>query len=273
MMIKVSEKAIRSLIESSLSSEQQLPVKTNNVVDPLEQDTVVDSNFSPQTKFELLNAVKNAISLLPDEEANSAYDIIKTALDKYLEKPDGAPKMKKTPADTSDKKIEENVRKQIRKILSEITPAFDTSFSGYEFSDEDDDDDSLKKKKSDKYGFKSTAIGNMADVGGASFDEIAKDLGFAITGAKAAVDKALEKLRFVVKMDQDELEILVLTAMKDYIKTLEKTGELTPSDVALLKDNPDIVRTLDGFREFLHVYIKRARKQAGAPVEESKKHK
>lgn len=269
-MIKVSEKAIRNLIESSLSSEQQLPVKTNNIVDPLEQETAVDYNFSPQTKFELLNAVKNAITLLPDEEANSAYEIIKTALDKYLEKPDGAPQMKKTPAESSDKKIEENVRKQIRKILSEITPAFDTSFSGYEFSDEEDDDEP-KKKKSDKYGFKSTAIGNMADVGGASFDEIAKDLGFAITGAKAAVDKALEKLRFVVKMDQDELEILVLTAMKDYIKTLEKTGELTPSDVALLKDNPDIVRTLDGFREFLHVYIKRARKKAGAPVEESKK--
>jgi hypothetical protein len=259
-MIKVTEKSLREMINTTFTNEK-LPVKTNDIVDPLEQDTAVDDDFSPQTKFELLNAIKNAVSLLPDEEAASAYDVMISALDNLMKKPDGAPVMKKT----DEKKVEEATRKQVRRILSEIIPTFDTSFSGYDYApdDEDDEDASKKKKKSEKYGFKSTAIGNMADTGGATFDEIAKELGFAITGAKAAVDKALEKLRFTAKMDQDELEILVLTAMKDYIKLLEKSGELTPSDVTLLKDNPDIVRTLDGFREFLHVYIKRARKKAG----------
>lgn len=267
--MKLSEADLRRLIEKALTGEEKLPVKANDVVDPLEQDTTLDTTFSPETKFELINAIKNAVKFLPDEESNSAYQVIKTALDKYLDTNDGAPKMKK--AQLSDKQIEENVRKQVRKILSEVMPKFDLSFSGYDHSDDEDDDDKPQKKKSEKYGFKSTAIGNMSDIGGATFDEIAKELGFAITGAKAAVDKALEKLRFVVQMDQDELEILVLTAMKDYIKMLQKTGELTASDVALLKDNPDIVRTLDGFREFLHVYIKRARKASGQKVTESKK--
>lgn len=109
--------------------------------------------------------------------------------------------------------------------------------------------------------YKATALGGMSDVGGASFEKIAQELDFSVAGAKQAVDKALEKARFLaVDMDEDDLEILVLTGMNDYIKYLTKSGELSAADVQLMKDHPDIVRELDGFREFLHNHIRRARK-------------
>jgi len=116
--------------------------------------------------------------------------------------------------------------------------------------------------------YKGTALGGMTDVGGASFEQIAKELGFSVAGAKQAVDKALEKAQFLgTQMDEDDREILVLTAMNDYIKMLSKgigveDGEepLTAADIQLMKDHPDIVRELDGFREFLHNHIRRARK-------------
>ena len=108
--------------------------------------------------------------------------------------------------------------------------------------------------------YKATAFGGMSDVGGKSFEEIAKELDFSVAGAKQAVDKAIEKARFLAGMEDDDREILILTAMNDYIKYLAKSGELSPADVQLMKDHPDIVRELDGFREFLHNHIRRARK-------------
>lgn len=112
-----------------------------------------------------------------------------------------------------------------------------------------------------RHAYKATAIGGMTDVGGASFEKIANELGFSVAGAKQAVDKALEKAQFLAtQMDEDDREILVLTTMNDYIKYLTKSGELTSADVQLMKDHPDIVRELDGFREFLHNAIRRNRK-------------
>ena len=101
----------------------------------------------------------------------------------------------------------------------------------------------------------------QTDVGGASFADIAKELGFATTsGAKAAVEKAMQKAKFLAGMDPDDLEILTLTAMNDYIDVLKSTGELTGDDVKLMKDHPEIVSSLDGFREFLDKSLKKAQK-------------
>jgi benzoyl-CoA reductase/2-hydroxyglutaryl-CoA dehydratase subunit BcrC/BadD/HgdB len=112
----------------------------------------------------------------------------------------------------------------------------------------------------------------MADVDGASFEEIATELGFSVAGAKQAVDKALEKAQFIAATDSDEMEIIVLTTMSDYIKMLAKTGELSSADVTLLKDHPAIVRELDGFRDYLHNSIRRARKATAVvnPLGEAK---
>jgi hypothetical protein len=135
---------------------------------------------------------------------------------------------------------------------------------------------------------KVTAIGGMEDVGGLSFEEIAKSLSddlraeaeqeladaelngeepeklkttAAVSGAKRIADEALKKAHFLCDMDPEDLEIIVHTAMNDYIKYLTKSGELTPADVQLMKDHPNIIRDLDGFREFLHNSIRRARRE------------
>jgi hypothetical protein len=105
----------------------------------------------------------------------------------------------------------------------------------------------------------------MTDVGGSSFKEIAAELGYASeSGAKQAAEKAMSKLRFASQMDQDELEILSLEAMSDYIDYLNKSGELTSADVQLMKDHPTIVAELDDFRDFFDKYVKRAMRQSAS---------
>jgi len=118
----------------------------------------------------------------------------------------------------------------------------------------------------------------MTDVSGASFQDIAKELGFSVAGAKQAVDKALLKAQWAADMQDknpEDMEIIVLTSMNDYIKVLSKTGELSSADIQLMKDHPDIVRELDGFREFLDRAVRKARKPDGIenPLGESKKKK
>lgn len=119
--------------------------------------------------------------------------------------------------------------------------------------------------------YKASALGTMHDVDydedlgqrkPMTFEEIAAEMGFSVAGAKQAVDKAFEKAKFLFGggMDEDDREILILTALNDYITFLTKSGELTPADIKLMKDHPDIVRELDGFREFLHNHIRRARR-------------
>ena len=104
----------------------------------------------------------------------------------------------------------------------------------------------------------------QTDVGGASFKQIAQEMGYASeSGAKQAVEKAMTKVQFASSMDPDQLQIVVLTAMSDYIDFLNKSGELTPADVQLMKDHPNIVSELDGFREFLDKYMKRQMKGKG----------
>ena len=85
----------------------------------------------------------------------------------------------------------------------------------------------------------------------------------AESGAKQLVDKALLKAQFIANMNHHELGELVLRAADEYISKLASTGELTQGDVELMKSHPDIVRDLDGFREFLDLHIRRARRATG----------
>ena len=102
---------------------------------------------------------------------------------------------------------------------------------------------------------------NVTSKDGEAFAKMAAQLGYKdAPGARQAVQKALAKAQFMGSMDPDELEILVLNSMSSYIDKLNKTGELTPADVQLLRDHPDIVRELDGFRDYLDKDIRKARK-------------
>jgi hypothetical protein len=253
--ITVSEKAIRELVREALEGDAVIDV--NDVIDPsAAQTNPINAEFVPTTRPELDVAVKQLTKDIPGDRISPVFKSIKDAIKADEVQREKDDKMK---TDNKKKSVEETVRRAVRKALHEINPRFDTSYSGMDYgSSDDDDDDDLDPKV--KRTYKATALGNMADVDGASFEEIATELGFSVAGAKQAVDKALEKAQFIAATDSDDMEIIVLTAMGEYIKMLAKTGELSAPDVELLKAHPAIVRELDGFRDYLHNSIRRARK-------------
>jgi hypothetical protein len=103
----------------------------------------------------------------------------------------------------------------------------------------------------------------MTDIGGTSFKDMAAELGFASeSGAKQAVERIMQKAAFASSMDEDDLQILTLTAVKDYISKLRSADAITDADAQLMKDHPTIVADLDSFRVFLGSYIKKAQKAA-----------
>ena len=208
-------------------------INTNNIVDPSAALTdPMNDDFVPQNKTELAVSISSMLQGISDEEAPCVYKHIKQVIDDNLGE------------EMNDVNVEEVVRKAVRKVLEEKNIKREKEV--VDFDDEDDDED--------------RKMNTAASLGGATFDEIAKSLGYSVAGAKQAVDKALEKAQFVGSIDPDDLEIMTLMAMNDYVDYLSGSGELTPADVQLMKNHPDVLRTLDGFREFLHKYIKRARK-------------
>lgn len=162
--------------------------------------------------------------------------------------------------------LQKNLGKSVDRFESEPLP-----------SDEEphlpDEEGGETEKDKEKYKFGGhqhahQEIGSMGQVGGASFEDIAKETGMSVSGAKQAVDKALLRFKFLhsyMEQDPEGVEEMVLGAMVDYIDMLNKTGELTAADVQLMKDHPDIVRDLDGFRDYLHNTIRRTMKQ-GKPA-------
>lgn len=110
------------------------------------------------------------------------------------------------------------------------------------------------------------------DVDGDNLQAIAKDLGFSVSGAKQAVDKAMLKAQFLASLNDADRDFLVLSAVKEYISTLEDAIDSTDpeaptaDDIQLMYDHPEIVATLDDFRYFLHKYIKRAAKASGKKI-------
>lgn len=283
--ITVSEAAVREFVNEALDGnhlgdlpafDEQLPVNVNKVVDPSAAVTdLINPDFVPQTKPELEVSFRQLMKSVPVDDIADVYKSIRLMVNDIHSREEEGEEGTMTTKTRSKSSIEESIRKTVRSLLSEINPKFDMSYSGTDYGDSDDDDDDDTEKKP-KRAYKTTALGNMADVDGESFESIAKKLGFSVAGAKQAVDKALEKARFLAQIDEDDKEILVLTAMNDYIKMLSKGGTLSAADVKLMKDHPDIVRELDGFREFLHTHVRRARRKDAKlenPLGEAKKRK
>lgn len=299
--VTVSEQALRELVQEALDGghlgdltvdDDDEPVNVNPVVDPSASLTDPSNpDFVPQTKPELDVALGQLTKEVPIANVARFYKAAKAELDAEKEK-NGDDEMKNVNDKKGARRTEEAVRRVVRKELSKLSEAGELppvkkipfGVHGAEYmrrmqksrddlaaslgrGDDDEEERSGEGGEEEKpakrrHSYKKTAIGGMADVSGASFDEIAKELDFSIAGAKQAVDKALEKAQFVaVGIDSDDLEILVLTTMNDYVNMLNKTGELSPADVKLMKDHPDIVRELDGFREFLSNAIRRKRKE------------
>lgn len=283
MNVTVTEKAVRDFIREMLenpSLNRQVtgdvssvtPVNVSDVVDPSAAATDPgNQNFKPRNRMELKTALSSMVDDISDDDASNFYKHMQDAVKKEEE-------MNKS---KEDKSVEETVRRAVRKMLSEVGPYRDTGMSysgpmtgspsmkaGFEECEAcegegilDDGTDCgvcMGKGAVPSKGRKNVM---MTDVGGASFKEIAAKMGYAAeSGAKQAVEKALQKARFVATMDPDELQIITLTAMNDYVEMLRKTGELTPADVQLMKDHPGITASLDGFREFLSKAIAKSQK-------------
>lgn len=282
MKIIVSEEQMRRFIRETMmnpsvgwqstSELSDSPSTVSAVVDPSAAVTDPENpNFKPSNRKELQIALSSIIDGIPDDMASSAFDAVNDAIDKEKEDED----MK------NNKKVEEAVRLAIRKMLreAELPPVkkipmgvhggewmrahqkrrddLNKTLTGMNI---DTDAEDMTRADAPAAGRERKNV-MQTDVGGASFKQIAQELGYASeSGAKQAAEKAMSKVKFASSMDPDALQVVVLTAMSDYIDFLNKSGELTPADVQLMKDHPNIVSELDGFREFLDKYIKREMK-------------
>lgn len=133
---------------------------------------------------------------------------------------------------------------------------------------------------------------------GAEFKDIAATLGMSQMGAQAAAARAMKRFGHMFKMmfggldgedaQPEEAELLVLTAAKDFIESLnddkkaqkifatltgrdmqvllpdsvdayrdymESSGELAPADVQLLRDHPTMLTGLEGYPEFVRTEL------------------
>ncbi len=263
--IIITKDVLSQLVREALDGEKsEGAVNVNSNVDPSASVTdPINPNFTPQNRAELGIKLKDMIKAVPNDKVPTLYKNLKAVVDDVPEIADEEEKAMKKQNDKTIQATEKGataealIRKMVRKAISEA-----------EWKDPADaqaDEEEASSSPVTRKAYKDTAIGGMHDVGGASFEQIAKELGFSVAGAKQAVDKALLKARTLVSMDEDELEIFTLQAMKDYIDVLNKTGELTPADVKLMHDHPDVVRQLDGFREFLDKQFRRARRKGELP--------
>ena len=262
-----------------------------------------NSDYKPDSKVELQIALNAIVNDLPADNIPSVYDAIKDALDTkeeeagekqmsksnekieevvrlavrkmlndkstlkeyYAKDPETGEMVWKGAGPAPGKVTSKTAMKTVPAGVSAIprgpkTPEVKSLRKSLEAMKDFDQETVDTEKPAPGRGRKNVMVG---DVEGASFDDIAKELGFSHpSGAKGAVERAIEKAKFVGAMDPDALDILVLNSMNDYINMLSGTGELTPADVKLLKDHPDIVRELDGFREYLDKAIRSARKEA-----------
>jgi hypothetical protein len=286
MKIIVSRQAVKEFIKETMmnpsvgwQSTMELsdsPAAVSAVVDPAASLTDPGNpNFKPANRKELRIALSNFVDDLNDDVVADTYEAIKDA----IEKTDKEDKDMK-----NDKKVEEAVRLAVRRMLSEVelppVKKIPMGVHGGEWMkahekrrkdlektltsmNVDTDAEEMMRADAPVAGRDRKNV-MQTDVGGASFKQIAQELGYASeSGAKQAVEKAMSKVQFAASMDPDNLQVVVLTAMSDYIDFLNKSGELTSADVQLMKDHPNIVAELDGFREFLDKYVKREMKNRG----------
>ena len=287
MKIIVSEKALMRRIKEVMSSGvgwqstgdlSTSPVEVSSVVDPSAAKTDPgNDNFIPHNRLELKSSIANMIDDISDDDATEFYSIVKDALGSKKEKDE-----KEMQKNKSSKSVEESIRRSIRRMLNEAGPYRDTglSYSGPMIGRASPREGFMSCEQCEGEGdmpdgstcsvckgtgqVKATGRKNvmMTDVSGASFKDIAQEMGYASeSGAKKAVELALQKARQIVNMEASgDLDIIVLSAMNDYVEMLNRTGALTSADVKLMKDHPSIVSQLDGFREYLDGVLRKSRK-------------
>lgn len=257
--VKITKSAIKELIKELFDQDIANkpgenkkdidPVNVNDIVDPSASLTNPDNKrYVPNNAAEFQVAINALSSDLPDEKFADLYKRVKGAM-VDLEKEENSSLMtrgeKKVKSRNKDTKTEAIVRANVRRMLRETGLTQGRPMKSGGRSKGDSSERELEDKEY-------------------TFEEIAEEEGFAsASGAKQAVERAVEKAQWIASMQlgsPEEIDKIVLQALGDYIKYLNSSQVLSSADVKMLKDHPSVVVELEGFREHLDKYIKRARR-------------
>ena len=289
----IRESTLRRIVKTLLEDKSLGPamISVNPVVDPSAALTdPANPSFKPSSKAELKVAMSSLINNLSDDDVGDVYDSLKSKLNT----PDSEEKkeMKK------DTKTEQLVRLSVRKMLKEISKKKEAEAakmwasmpsseearaaflaSGGKITKLPPEARGIAKGPSsaavkslrttlqgmkDEPGDEDIAGGRnlmVADVGGMGLKDLAAEFGFKNpNGVLQWINKVIDKARTRTE-NFEELQVATLEALNDYIEELSVAAEpeLTPDDVQLMKDNPQIVAELDSFK----VYLSKKLRQLG----------
>lgn len=254
--VSVSERALRELLKKVLEAHdlnvpekanvETNPVNVNSVVDPSAAETQPDdADFLPQNKKEMQIAIRQQLDRVADDDASSIYAAVKSAIDKEIDT-DAAERAKKDAEAKSNRRVEsmshslrekvaENVlRRKIRKIL--IEAGYESlAYSGINGGDDDDEVRRPRKK-----------LSSMHDVDGAVLDNIAKEYGRSMAGAKRIVHVAESHIAFLgdlIQKRDDSFTRLIDHSFHVFIDMLYEEMFLSqregPGENVDFEDDPD----------------------------------
>lgn len=223
---------------------------------------VDDEEYEPASVVELGQAALALARQVPPEKIVEFYKEIKKLVEATIEskkKDDEAPKDKpKNSEETDVDKIQEmRIRAAVRRVLSEAGSG--EGEGGYE-------------------GRRGTKKKGAREI---SLDDVAKEVGLgAASGARQLINKAAQKAKFLIDMPEDERSEIILRAAGDYVDYLEKLDSeasenpeladqegMSAEDAAFMRQHPEYIQELDGFREHLRKYWLAAMRKAGVKDE------
>jgi len=227
----------------------------------IEQDLpppVEDEDYVPSDNEELAKSLSLISKFVPAEKIEQFYNKIRELVPGWdiPIKLEGATTMNK-----EEQKLRQHIRKIIKEAYEEDEYGEHSSYDDYvdpdasadeqERWDQEERDREKARAEADKEKLKGMAV----------------ELGAAgPSGVRRLQGVAMKRLTFIANMPEEVKDNMHKHATSDYIVTLNKTGELDAEDVKLMRDNPDIVQGLDGYREFLHKYIRREAKNVGVDL-------
>ena len=221
-------------------------VNVNDVVDAQEHETnPTNVTYVPRDKVEFGHAVNDLAKGVAVEDIPRLFNLIKQVVDNFRAKDDETMKNMSDNASSNHLDLENIVRLNIRNILNEMK-----NDEGDDGNDDDRNDNDVEDKKellrdNDEYGDDYT------------YKEIAKEFGLTLAGARQFANRVLDKvITLAKKIDPDDLDEFTYKGVTDYIGLLQSLGNITPEEIQMLKDNPEIVRELDGFREYMQPHVR-----------------
>lgn len=250
--------AIRSMFDSRVVIETMGTIPTKSAIKPDEstetQVDPTDSDVRDRESFD--SAVEQLTKDVPNDELLGVLDRIKVAIaSSDEEKPMIARSVKA-------KRIEEAVRMKVRSIIKEMwsTPGLADMMTSDEAEDETDADVKREPKKRRHI--------SVVDVEGMPLKDVATEIDASVAGVRRIEMLAMQKLKFLMgTLEDEDRQELEDNAVYAYIDALGETGAITGEDVEFMRENSDMVKELEGWRNFYNKYvIPSAMKKAGTPL-------